>query len=1193
MSNIPLHLDASNMLDIPLKGTKLIEASAGTGKTYTIANLYLRHILENKSTAEILVVTFTNAATEELRGRIRLRLFETLKLFRHPAKTNDEFLVLLLNRFQAQNSEQQQQSILRLQLALRSMDEAVISTIHSFCQRVLQDHALAGNQFFDNELLADDDSLWQAAVRDWWRRETYQLHSPELGLLYSAINNFKKFSDRLTEIRQKPADRYFPQANISLPDIFLQFRDLESELLKLGSHWHDSIADIVRHSKALRRAQDLPYHANNIDVFLQQLADYFCSQKAFPLPSHFRYLACDVLHEISKPSKRGQDPDLDNEFFRSVNAVNQVIEGLQSTLKPVALMDAFQFATQQVRKVKSQQQLISYQDQLDFLLEALQVDSSGQLHEAIRKQLPVAMIDEFQDTDTTQYEIFKRLYYQQADLSLTLIGDPKQAIYSFRGGDIFTYMRAKRLAGVQHCSLQTNWRSQAALVNAVNQFFSYRQDSFIFSGSVDFNPAVAAYANTATPLVIDNQTQAALTLWHIATGEDNKPLSKNATGEHLNWATANEVARLIQGGHEGRVSIDDRDLRSGDIAILVRNAYQGTAMRQQLELLGVNAVTIGRERVFDSDEALGLFSLLEGIAQPTNRQLARRAMASSLLYYNYAEIISITASNSNSQNFSEQLLYLNQQWQSRGFIAMFQQALQIFELAQKLARRDYAERRLTNLLHLVELLQQQSLSAAGSDNLLNWFKRQMHESVSEENELRLESDQALVKIVTIHKSKGLEYPVVFLPYLWDCKTQLGNRDGIVHYHNNALEACLDLGSAQFKQSQMLADKERLAEDLRLLYVALTRARNKVYLAWGQVGTRSISGNSDQSALAYLLHSAQSAADLDTQAANGNIKPDSIFEELQSFADTAAGDIELKTMPSETDAHVLVDNKPGSKPLQAATFIRQQASPWRVNSFSGLTRDVHQVEHHGSTTISDDAIFNFPAGSRIGLFLHEILEHLDFELKAEQQCRTLIAQLAPRFNLSSNEQQETLSDWLWNVLHTPLCQPGLSLSVLTNRQRLNELVFDFAIGHVDIEHLNRLLARLHAQSIQPLTAQDFRGLITGVIDLVFEFKGRYYFADYKSNMLGTNLDDYTPTKLKQAMLDRRYDLQSLIYSVALHRYLYQRIPHYDYQKHFGGSYYLFLRAMRPQCGSAYGVHFEKPAFSDITALDQLFSERVGS
>jgi len=242
---------------------------------------------------------------------------------------------------------------------------------------------------------------------------------------------------------------------------------------------------------------------------------------------------------------------------------------------------------------------------------------------------------------------------------------------------------------------------------------------------------------------------------------------------------------------------------------------------------------------------------------------------------------------------------------------------------------------------------------------------------------------------------------------------------------------------------------------------------------------------------------------------------------------------------------------------------------------------------GNITQQGDAILDFPAGSQVGLCIHAILEHLDFEGDIETQCRQLLPRHAPRFGLDFENLTDTLVEWFLQILGTALVQPGLCLSVLSNAQRLNELSFDFALDHVDIDELNTLLAQMSTTPVEPLQVQDFRGLLTGVIDLVFEYQGKFYLADYKSNLLGYKLEDYSPDKLQQAMIDRRYDLQSLIYSIALHRYLRHRIRHYDYQKHFGGAYYLFLRAMRRQSGIAYGVHFEKPDFDKLQRLDRLF------
>lgn len=1191
--SMPLILDTENMLHLDLSGIKLIEASAGTGKTYTIANFYLRHILAGRTPADILVVTFTNAATEELRGRIRLRLFQAQQVLLDRQITEDDFLGQLSLEFKSLEEHQQHTQLLRLQYALRFMDEAAISTIHSFCQRVLQDYALPSFQYFENELLVDDESLWQTAIKDWWRRTSYTLDNADWTLLINALKHFDSFAEQFNKIRKKSPIKIIPQLDNSLTQIFESHKTLAIDLQSLAGIWNaekNQLKDILRNSKALSRAKTLPYHGQRIEAFVETVDSYFCSNNLFPILGDFFYLSSSALHNNSKQAKRGSDADLEHKFFKLVSTLEEKAGAIESAIKPTALLDALEYCSQQVKSLKHANRLLSYQDQLDYTRQALLACGGSKLAASLRQQFPVAMIDEFQDTDAVQYDIFRLIYYAQKDISLTLIGDPKQAIYSFRGGDIFTYMRARHAPHIQLCVLQTNWRSQPGLVNAVNHFFSQRDEPFIFSDSIEFMPVGAAESNSKSVLKIDNQTQAALALWQIPV-HDDKPYNKETAGDFLNRAVAAEIVRLIKGGRQKTIFIGDEALESGDIAILVRSAYQGEALRRVLEENGIASVTIGKDKVFDSEEADGLSLLLDAVAHSDSRSLLRRALTSHLLNFDHRQITDITADDANWQSWVERFQQLNHIWLSRGFIPMFQRLMQSFELGLKLSARDQAERRLTNLLQLGELLQQQSLRSGGIDNLLNWFHQQRQESDSEEAELRLESDRSLVKIVTIHKSKGLEYPVVFLPYLWSCKA-IDAKAHLVSFHNDALEAIVDLGSDQFERHCLLADKERLAEDIRLLYVALTRARSKVYLAWGEAGSRGRTGNSGQTALAYLLHSKQTPADLNEEYARGITNPQSVSDDLNAFVAGADGDIELIDLPLTVETDTAGDAKLVDTDLQIRTFQPTDRSAWRISSFSSLTRDIHQVAHLGSGVSQGDAILDFPAGSRVGLLLHAIFEHLDFQADIEAQCRDLIPRHASRFGLDFTDRLPVLIDWFNETLQTPLLQPGLSLSVLSRQQRLDELAFDFALDHADIATLNGWLAGKTEQPTTALSAQNFRGLITGVIDLVFEHDGKYYLADYKSNFLGYNLDDYRPGKLRRAMLDRRYDLQLLIYSLALHRYLRQRIHNYDYQQHFGGAYYLFLRAMRRSSGADYGVYFENPPQSDIEELDALLACTTG-
>jgi exodeoxyribonuclease V beta subunit len=514
---------------------------------------------------------------------------------------------------------------------------------------------------------------------------------------------------------------------------------------------------------------------------------------------------------------------------------------------------------------------------------------------------------------------------------------------------------------------------------------------------------------------------------------------------------------------------------------------------------------------------------------------------------------------------------------------MFQSLLHCFDISLRLAQRDNSERRLTNLLHLAELLQQQSRQISGIAPLLAWLRQQFDENAGEEAELRLEDDEALVKIVTIHKSKGLQYPIVFVPFLWSCK-QVPQKSAI-SFHDDQLAACIDLGSENFDRHWQIAEKERLAEDLRLLYVAVTRARSRVYLAWGKAGAAKYPGYASQTALAYLLHSRQTAEDLDSAEVDGFADDMNFDADIETLLDSGGGNIERVELP---DAAPPVTDRRGEGAVITpilANFSRRPATQWRVNSFTALTRGVHQPANRGASGDSDDPILDFPAGSHVGLLLHSMLENLDFQGDIESQSGPLLDRFLAQAGLA-DEHRPDIVRWLENIMQTPL--DGAALSRIGRQQRLDELEFDFALDHCDVATLNEFMQQQVDLPLQEVSSADFRGMINGIIDLVFEYEGRYYLADYKSNYLGSAMEDYAPERLYQAMLDRRYDLQSLLYALALHRLLAMRVADYDYARHFGGCYYLFLRALRPAQGNRYGVHFERPGQDTIERFDALFA-----
>lgn len=1195
------NLDTQAVLDFPLTGIQLIEASAGTGKTYTIANLYLRHIIAGRGVAEVLVVTFTTAATDELRGRLRARLFETLQLLERGQAANDddadEFLAALIAR--VRERQQTEQVIKRLRLAVRAMDEAAVYTIHSFCQRVLSEFAFNSGQQFQMEVLIDDKDLWRQAVQDWWRKTGYPLSPGQARLFRDSLEDLKAFSATLAPLLTLQDKQLLPAAG-TLDAVLGRFDNLAPTWRALAPEWSEQgsqLKAILVDSNGLSRAQKSPYHQDALARAFAALDDWFASDQQLPPPAAFAVLTpqCMAAHP-----KKKVDPALGHDFFTRCGDIHRALLELQRDLRVAALADAASFTRGQVRQAKQQAQHLSFDDLLTEMRDALNKENGAALAAAVREQFPVAMIDEFQDTDPVQYAIFRQLYLgsmddRAPDCGLIMIGDPKQAIYSFRGGDIFTYMQAREDVGQAGLhTLDTNWRSTPEVIGAVNAVFENRpMDAFVYGDSIPFLPAKAA-DKTHDYLEENGERQPALTLWtlpvaHDAKGEE-KGVSKDNAREAVHAAVAGEIARLLQAGREGKALIGGKPLLPRDIAVLVRSAFEATDLRAVLAELGVNAVSVSRDSVFQTEEAGALSTLLRAVLSPRERELARLALTSPLLGKDYAEIARIAASEADWILWTDRLLALHQTWRHKGFMPMFQQLLREAGIAECLSRSALAERRLTNLLHLGELLQQASKVHTGMDALLTWYRRQREQSATEDADLRLESDADLVQIVTIHKSKGLEYPVVFVPYLWSCKPR--DAAGLLAFHRGTT-ACLDAGSDDLQAHLCLAEQERLAEDLRLVYVALTRAESRLYLVWGRAGSRD--GHAGQSALGYLLHPHQSAEALAEELPDAFAGLPDLSLDLEHLAQAANGAIALAPLP-EMDAAPALPAEAEPRASRARPFTGTIATDWRISSFSALTRSLHAGPSPRRDQVADDVGMRFPAGSHVGSYLHLLLETLDFQGDIAAQVMDQSALLAERFGLDHARWGRDTATLLERVVRTKLNTQGLRLDQLAPGQRLNELEFDFATQSVDVDALNQLLAEHAAAPLQPLEIASFQGLVNGVIDLVFarpnHQTGRFYIADYKSNFLGGRFEDYAPRRLSAAVFERRYDLQYLLYTLALHRYLRWRQPGYDYARHFGGVYYLFLRGMRPETGPDCGVFFARPAEALINALDgRVFRHRI--
>lgn len=1197
-------LDTQTVLDFPLQGLQLIEASAGTGKTYTIANLYLRQVVSGKKVAEILVVTFTESATDELRGRIRARLVEALGCFQgNAAVSKDDFVAALVAR--VEQAGETKPVIHRLQLAVRSMDEAVIYTIHGFCQRSLGEFAFNSGQQFQMKLVSDDAEYWRQALRDWWRSTAYRLDLEKAVLFRQSLGDLATFHHWLSPLLEPQHKRLLPTPP-SWEALWKRFDGLLPKLHSLAGVWSAESATLLAtllDSKLLSGAKTSLYNQGTLEATFAEL-DAFFDAPGLPLPGAFQCLCASAIWDglTSRHKKANPDHVLPEElarpFFDDCEQLWLAQEAIRSGLFVAALADAAGQVSENVSETKKAEQVFSFDDLLTGMHAALHGANGARLAELVRQRYPVAMIDEFQDTDPLQYGIFRRIYVDgdaAASCCLTMIGDPKQAIYSFRGGDIFTYMQAKADAGKQQLyTLGTNWRSTPGIINVVNRLFESREDAFVFREAIDFSASAAA-PTEHTLLRRDDEVQAAMTLWTIPLETDAKgqlkAIAKGAVAARVHAAVADEIASLLSEGADQRAMLGSAPVRPRDIAVLVRTGREAEALRAELASRGVDAVAVGRQSVFQSDEAVALEALLQAVISPQDGALARLALTSSILGRQYTAIEATINDDNAWIAWLDRLGQLHQRWQRHGFMGMFQAAMRELDIAASLATQDFPERRLTNLLHLAELLQQASKTHPGMEAVLSWYREQCDIAQSEEAELRLESDEDLVQIVTIHKSKGLEYPIVFVPYLWNCRRR-STGGGLLAFHRGD-EACLDAGSQDLLRHHRLAEKERLAEDIRLAYVALTRAASKLYVVWGAAGAKHKQHSySGETALAYLWHHRQTAADLDEalpDAFAGGL-PD--LEDLQRFSERCGEDVFLTELPGGDEGATFTPGS-GSLVLRARDFDGRIAADWKVASFSSLSRDIHSGQTPARVKTIDDCALAFPAGNRVGSYLHLLLERLDFQEDVEAQVLAHSRRIAARFNIRHDEWGERAGQWLSRVVQTPLSPelPGLCLERIALGERLSEMEFNFSTQRVDMEELNALLEQAAGAPLPGIQAKAFEGMVTGVIDLVFVYRGRYYIADYKSNFLGSFFDDYLPENLRQAVLERRYDLQYLLYTLALHRYLRTRISDYRYDEHFGGIFYLFLRGMSPDLETGNGIFFDRPAVPLIDRLDrQIFAHK---
>ena len=1316
-------------LTLPLRGSRLIEASAGTGKTWTIAALMLRLVLGHGSQGlgpqdrdasapprplapgEILVMTFTRAATRELSDRIRARLLEAARCFRdetggesgsEPDTAPDRFLLALRDAYPEGSARREAGH--RLALAAEAMDEAAVHTIDAWCQRMLREHAFDSAQLFDEALEADEAGRRHQAVQDYWRQEVYPLGDAALDAVLALWPDVQTLEAQVTGLLQR-LDALEPPVAAPLGEWLAHVEsERRAELDAMKTGWVDRIEDLRGWFAARLADRAKPFNGSKVqqryvDSWCNPVRDWAASPDADRIElsktARFR-LTRAGFDDVLKPGVMLDPPPVFDELVNLLDRLDHRAPLHQALQRHAAHAIAARLAA-----LKRRAGRFGYADLAMRLDAALHGPQGEVLAQRIRAQFPVALIDEFQDTSPLQFRLFDRIYRtaeNRPETGLLLIGDPKQSIYGFRGADIYSYLRARAATQGRHHALATNFRSTRALVAAVNQVFVQAQadrptGAFALGRegplALPFEPVGARGRQDV--LRSDGGAMPALQAAWLPQRLGLRPL-RRLLAEHA----AAQLAAWLSDEGTGWAGVDDgaadgpprplQPLRPGDVAVLVRDQHEADAIARALARRAIPSVYLSeKDSVFASAEAADLLRWLRAVDQPLDARLARAAYGCVTWNLSLAEL---------AAHLDDELLWdgrvallqrLQQVWHRQGVLALVRQTLQVLALPQRwlAAERSStadedasspaqgpgrgAERRLTNLLHLGELLQAAAVRLEGPGALIRWFAAQVQDggregagglgaavgtqavvSDTEAHVVRLESDAQRVQIVTVHKSKGLEYPVVMLPFahaVRDVRTR--RTEPVVWVDEGTGTRHLDwLGSPEALEQARL---ERLREDLRLFYVALTRARHALWLGVGLPEPRGKAA-APISALTWLL--------LGETPDDAEVLGDAL--QRWAAAESAIVVRRLDGPPSRRTWHDLRTLAP-LRPLQVyqATFERR----WGIASFSALVRDkvgdkvrdnvgdpeqgvpapdlpdppraldadrVHAERSRdewrraagegaegadGGRAIgagpdplpdtaraSTDVWHRWTRGPQAGNLLHDLLEWLseegfdqaeapDVAAALQRRCLRALQQVRMAGTGDPDDEARALAQWLQALLRTPL--PPLGAALAEVGPMLAEMEFWLPSPALDPQRLDRICQRrLWPDQPRPtLSARALRGLLMGYADLVFEHDGRWWVMDYKSNALGDDDAAYTAEAMRAAMLTHRYELQAALYLLALHRLLRSRLgAAYDPDRHLGGAVYVFLRGWR---GPAAGcVHLRLDA-QGLDELEAALGESAGS
>ena len=1207
-------------------GWTLLEASAGTGKTHSLGSLVLRFLAEGLAGIDqVLMVTFTRAAAAEMAGRVEGRLGDALQLLdsgalerpatdRQRGEAPDAPLLRGLLRQQGPDLVRR-----RLHRALLNIDQLQARTIDSLQLRLLSELGATTANWADRTLAGGEDRAGLEAARQLWREGP--LREPRLAPLLSRCGVHAP-QDLLRLLQDSLARG--PQPRIEPPplppgELHQRLDRAQGLALALRDAWREGgegYIELLRQAvPAMARPARMPGRALPL---LQQLVESGGLETGrlwlAPTEEQLARLRLDALGSLPKVDAKSFELLQGHLVAQALEAALAFHAEWGHRLAWSAAADACLLLARRRRELQRHWRTAAFQDALEDTVQVARGQGAAALA-GLRARYRLVLVDEFQDTNDAQLELFRAAWGEAPATAVVAVGDPKQAIYRFRGGDLHAYLRTRRrVAG--HFRLPGNYRSNDSLVHGVQGLFSF-DGSF---GGPDAEIAMPQVRAAASPPVgrlrVQGRELAGFSRTHFEVWDGD---AVGRLRERIARRCAGEIAWLLGAGDGGpraqlRGDGDWRALLPGDLCVLVRTAEQGEMVHRALTAAGVDAsLRASRGTVLHAKEAGMHDAWLAAAADPTNLGAVRHALATPLL--------GLAGEGASSDPWRE----AHRLWRRRGWLPAFYFLAGHFQIAARLRASDPQgrERALTNLRHLAQLVDAQCGPLPPEAALRAWerFCAQAEEgqrawpgaagATLEEERLEVDSDRRLVQVMTMHGAKGLEYGVVFLPFGWEGPTRRPQRPPVLAVEEGA--PVWDLGSEQFERRLQTAHGEEAEEALRVLYVAVTRASAHCRLCLPDPKARLSKAMESGLAASALFRLLASQGGLPPGGLDKALQ-ERLGQDLEAQADWSGGGAGADAGRGAAEAAEAW----AAEPPPPERLLR----PWQLHSYSSLTRDMassaamgagvaaaagedgagadigpgelggQRIERDGLQDLEDEApevdrqpegVHAFEGSARAGLVFHEVLEHWDFHLAGGDGGEggdggDPLPELVRRslrnhgFVGGEDDWAQVLAGHMRAFVRQPLAA-GVALRQLAPADRLAEARFDFALRGDWAARLREATEGFGAASplrFDALGEMRLPGLMRGFIDLTFrDPQGRWWVADYKSNRLGPDAAAYAPDALDRAVRAAHYDWQAAIYSVAVHRWLRLTLPDYDPARHFGGASVLFVRGMGGDGGDVGG------------------------